>query len=253
VAFLNRDGVRIYYETAGDGPAVLFTHGFAASSHMFTANTAELARDHTVITWDLRGHGRSDYPDDQAAYSPDLAIGDVLALLDALGADRAVIAGHSLGGFLSLKFHHDHPDRVRALMLIDTGPGYRNPDGRDGWNRMAERYATDLEARGLGGLPGRGELSADVHRDASGLIRAARGILVQHDATVIESLPGIEVPTLVIVGEDDQPFLSGSKYMAAKIPNATLAVIPGDHAPNLSSPEIFDSALRDFLDGLPAG
>ena len=80
-----------------------------------------------------------------------------------------------------------------------------------------------------------------MHRDATGLIRAARGILTQFDGQVIESLPGIAVPTLVIVGEDDTPFLDGSRYMAAKIPGAELAVIPdAGHAPNISNPAEFE-------------
>ena len=74
------------------------------------------------------------------------------AILDAAGVDRAVIGGHSLGGYLSLAFHVAHPERVAALVLIDTGPGYRSDDGRQKWNRMAEGYAADLEQKGLAAL-----------------------------------------------------------------------------------------------------
>lgn len=252
MGWLDRDGVRIRYDVTGSGPAVLLTHGFGASAHMFAATAAVIARDHTVITWDMRGHGGSDYPQDPTQYSAAKAVGDMVALLDAAGFDRAVLAGHSLGGYLSLAFNVAHPNRVRALILNDTGPGYRKDEGRAEWNQLAERYAVSLERSGLAGLPGSGELTANVHRDESGLIRAARGILAQHDATVIESLPTIAAPVLVIVGELDTPFVGGSQYMAAKIPNAELVVIAGaEHAPNLSHPAEFDAAVRSFLDSLP--
>ena len=251
MAFIDRNGVRIAYDVIGQGPAILLTHGYAASSHMFKANAAALAIDHTVITWDMRGHGQSDYPTDPAEYSADRAVGDILALLDTVGAGRAVIGGHSLGGYLSLAFNRDRPDRVRALVMIDTGPGFRNPEGRQRWNDMAERRAVAFEKHGLEAIAGEGELDPTVHRDSSGLILAARAMLPQQDASVMESLPDIRVPTLVIVGEDDSGFIAGSEYMAAKIPAATLKMIPGDHAPNLSNAATFDAVLREFLDSLP--
>ena len=89
------------------------------------------------------------------------------------------------------------------------------------------------------------------HRNADGLARAARGILTQHDATVIDSLRHIVVPTLVIVGENDKPFVGASQYMAHKIPHARLTVIEGaGHAPNVSHRDQFDAALGGFLDEL---
>lgn len=246
---LDRDGVKISYDVHGRGPrTMLLTHGFAASSAMFARNVEALADDVTAITWDMRGHGRSDYPRDAGAYSPSLAVGDMLGLLDDVGADRAVVGGHSLGGYLSLELVLAHPERVEALVLIDTGPGFRNDAARDDWNAFAERYAVDMEARGLGGLPSSDELRTDVHRDASGLIHVARQVLPQYDAHVIEALPAITVPTLVIVGENDKPFLGAASYMAAKIPGATSVTVPGAaHAPNVSHPDVFNHHLRDFL------
>jgi len=250
---IDRGGVRITYDIVGDGPgpALLLTHGFSASAHMFRANLPAFAAHNTVITWDVRGHGRSDSPDDVAQYSPQLAVGDMAAILDAAGVERAVIGGHSLGGYLSLRFHLQHRDRTAGLVLIDTGPGYRQDAARAGWNEMAERSAVSFERRGLDALGGSAEVSGDVHRDASGLIHAARGILTQFDGQVIESLPGIAVPTLVIVGEDDTAFLDGSRYMAAKIPGAELAVIPNaGHAPNISDPAGFERVMTAFLAGV---
>jgi len=218
---------------------------------MWATTVDALSGHFRCITWDLRGHGDSAAPDDPNRYSPDLALEDMAALLDTCGIDRAVLIGHSLGGYLSLRFHLQHRDRTAGLVLIDTGPGYRQDAARAGWNEMAERSAVSFERRGLDALGGSAEVSGDVHRDASGLIRAARGILTQFDALVIESLPGIAVPTLVIVGEDDTPFVDGSKYMAAKIPGAQLAVIAdAGHAPNIAQPAEFERVLTTFLDGI---
>jgi pimeloyl-ACP methyl ester carboxylesterase len=231
---LARDGVRIHYEIRGSGPALLLTHGFTGSSALYEKNVAALARANTVITWDIRGHGRSDCPADPAAYTVPLSVADMAALLDLAGAERAVIAGHSLGGFLSLEFHLAHRSRVAGLILIDTGPGYRSDGPRAGWNERAERFARDFEAKG-------GER-------ALGLARAARGILAQHDGRVLESLPTIAVPTLIVVGEHDTPFLAGSRYMSDKIPGAKLAVIAdAGHSPNIDQPEEFARVVSGFL------
>ena len=90
------------------------------------------------------------------------------------------------------------------------------------------------------------------HRDASGLARAARGMLTQRDARVMGVLPEIKVPALIVVGADDAPFLAASDYMAAKIPGARKVVIPAaGHAVNIDQPQAFIDAVLPFLDGLP--
>jgi pimeloyl-ACP methyl ester carboxylesterase len=240
--------VHVHHEIVGTGAAVLFTHGFAASSHMYAATVADLSADHTAITWDIRGHGKSDSSTDPTEYSVAASLDDMATSLDAADAERAVLVGHSLGGYLSLEFTLAHPARVEGLVLVDTGPGYRNDQGREAWNEMAERYAADLDERGLDGLPGSAELDPSVHRSAEGLALAARGILRQRDGHVLEALPTIAAPTLVVVGERDEPFLAGSRYMAAKIPRARLVVIEGaGHAPPVTHPDAFNAALRSFL------
>jgi pimeloyl-ACP methyl ester carboxylesterase len=250
---LDRDGVKIHYRVAGSGPAVLLTHGYSASSRMFDANVDALAHDHTVVTWDIRGHGDSDYPSDPDLYSVPLSVADMAALLDVVGAERAVIGGHSLGGFLSLEFDLAHHERVAGLLLIGTGPGYRKDEARDAWNGLCERFARRFEERGLDAIGRSEELRADLHRDASGLVLAARGILAQRDARVIDSLPHITVPTLVVLGANDEPYVGSSTYMAHKIPGATLVEIPdAGHAPNVSQPGIFNREVRAFLERVPA-
>jgi len=248
---LDRDGVKLYYEIHGQGPALILTHGYSATSQMWAGQIAPLEPHFTVITWDMRGHGQSDYPQDQAQYSEEATVADMAALLDQAGAEDAIVGGLSLGGYMSLAFHRAHPDRTRALLIIDTGPGYKNDAARDGWNKNALARAEKFEAEGL---PDPARVSPEVrlarHRDATGLARAARGMLTQRDARVIESLPGIKVPSVVIVGADDTPFLAASDYMAAKIPGAKKVVIEGaGHAANLDQPQAFNQALLEFLKG----
>jgi pimeloyl-ACP methyl ester carboxylesterase len=248
---LNRDGVKIHYEVAGEGPALILTHGYSSTAEMWDGQIAPLARRFKVVTWDMRGHGQSDYPVDPAAYSEEATVADMAALLDAVGAKDAVVGGLSLGGYMSLAFHRAHPERTRALLIVDTGPGYKNDQARDGWNESAIRRAERFEAEGFGDLSKAiPEVRLARHRDASGLARAARGMLTQRDARVIESLPAIAVPAVVIVGANDTPFLAASDYMAAKIPGAKKVVIPdAGHSANIDQPEAFNAAVLGFLNG----
>lgn len=249
MAKLNRDGVELYYEVHGEGPALLLTHGYSATSQMWRGQVEALSKHHQLILWDMRGHGRSDYPADQAAYSETATVADMAALLDAVGAKRAIVGGLSLGGYMSLAFHLAHPERVRALLIIDTGPGYRKDEARDGWNATSVKTAERYEKDGLGRLAsGSIEMRTSHHRDAEGLAKAARGMLTQRDAGVITSLPTIAIPSIVVVGANDTPFLAASDYMAAKIPGAKKAVIPdAGHAANIDQPEAFNAAILGFL------
>ena len=250
---IDRDGVRIYYEVHGSGPPLLLTHGYSSTSAMWQGQIAALSKHHKLVLWDMRGHGQSDYPDDPAAYSEALTVADITALLDAVGADRAIVGGLSLGGYMSLAFYRAHPERVRALLIIDTGPGFKKDDAREAWNQRARATGDRFEREGLGGLKSSSpERSSVSHRDASGLARAAGGMLTQRDARVIESLPNIKVPALIVVGANDAPFLAASDYMAAKIPGAEKVMIPAaGHVVNIDQPQAFLDAVLPFLDGLP--
>lgn len=254
MAIIDRDGVAIYYEAHGAGPALLLSHGYGATCRMWDGQVAALAARWRVVLWDMRGHGQSGDPADPALYSQALSVGDMAAVLDACGIDSAVIGGLSLGGVMSLAFHLAHPHRVRALMLFDTGPGFRNPEARRQWNERAEARAQALETRGDAEARGGRETRLGRHRSARGLAGAARGMLAQHDSQIFDSLPAIAVPTLVLVGGDDRNFLGAADYMTAKIPNAHKVVIAdAGHASNLDQPFAFNYAVLQFLGPLTAG
>ena len=252
-ALLN--GIEIRYDVRGDGPALLLSHGYSATGRMWDGQLAAFSDRHRVIAWDMRGHGETESPNDPTLYSAGATVADMKALLSHLGVQRGVIGGLSLGGYVSLAFALAHPGMVRALVICDSGPGYRNADARAAWNKRAHERAAELEAHGLGVLAGRSREMREAmgqHASAQGLAHAARGMLAQEGPHVIDGLPSIRVPTLVIVGDRDEPFLAPCRYIAGKIPGARLEVIEGaGHSANLDQPETFNRVLGDFLGTLP--
>src|SRR2546427_5602833 len=144
------NGINVRYEDSGSGAAVFLTHGYAATGRMWEPQRQALNdAGYRLITWDMRGHGGTDSPDDPAQYSEALTVQDMTVLLDMLSTEQAVVGGLSLGGDMSLAFYLTHPGRVRALVLCDTGPGYRNSGGRAVWDRQAAKRALNFEQNGL--------------------------------------------------------------------------------------------------------
>ena len=121
--YLDRDGVKLYYEVhMGNGPPLLLSHGYSSTSAMWAGQIAALSKNFKLIIWDMRGHGNSDYPEDQSAYSEAHTVKDMAALLDeTCGASgKAIVGGLSLGGYMSLAFNRVYPQRVLGLLIIDT-------------------------------------------------------------------------------------------------------------------------------------
>ena len=251
---IDRDGVAIHYTAQGSGPPVLLSHGYGATCRMWDGQVSAFAGRHRsspgTCAANGRRPGRSGRSDSQAL----TRVGDMRGGAgDRCEVERAVIGGLSLGGVMSLAFHIAHPERVAALLLCDTGPGFRNPEARAQWNERALARARELDDKGFAALSGGDETRLGAHRSARGLAGAARGMLAQFDDGLIRSLPGIAVPTLVLVGSEDTHFLGAADYMASKIPGARKAVIEGaGHAANLDRPKAFNTAVGEFLAGLPA-
>ncbi|MCR9279858.1 MAG: alpha/beta fold hydrolase [Pseudomonadaceae bacterium] len=253
MALLDRNGVNIYYEVHGEGPTLILTHGFSATSAMWKPQLSALGEHYQVVVWDMRGHGQSDSPADDSAYSEAHTTADIAALLDAVGAQSAIVGGLSLGGYMSLAFYADYPERVDSLLIIDTGPGFKKDAARTAWNVTANTSGDNIEKLGEVALSaGSAERAAAVHKDLAGVVRAARNMLTQHNDRVIQSLPDIKVPALVVVGADDEPFLAATDYMAAKIPLSRKVIIDNaGHASNIDQPETFNRAVLGFLADLP--
>lgn len=118
---LVEERVRLYYEVHGEGPLIILSHGFSSWSGMWRGQIEPLTQaGYKVLIWDMRGHGRTSYPDDPSVYSEKLTVADIEALLNEVGGagSSAIVGGLSLGGYMSQAFYKSHPDRVEALLII---------------------------------------------------------------------------------------------------------------------------------------
>ena len=159
------NGIEINYtDSGGEGPAVVFSHGYLMDHTMFGRQVTALAPEYRVITWDQRGHGGTRAT---GAFTYWDSAADVLALLDHLGIERAVLAGMSQGGFLSLRAALTVPDRVRALVLIDSQAGQEDPANAPGYEQMHQAWLEQRARAGAGG----GRLDHLGPRPVGGLVR----------------------------------------------------------------------------------
>lgn len=199
--------MRLHVEHHGppDAAPILLTHGGGDDSSTWRGQVPHLATRWRVTTWDLRGHGRSERPEGAEHYDRAAAIADLLAVLATAGVDAtrpATLVGHSLGGYLSLAATILHPELVRSLVLVATGPGFRDAEARRRWNDGIAALAPRL------GLP------ADVARLAE-----------QPDALVIDRLAEVACPVLVVVGSEDSRYHAGCRYLE-RVLDAELVVVP---------------------------
>jgi pimeloyl-ACP methyl ester carboxylesterase len=259
------DGVALYAEAHGTGLPVLFSCPLNTTCENWRPQVDPLvAKGFRVVLWDFRGHGRSSAPDDPAAYSMGQVVDDLGRVLEwAAPATPAVLGGLSFGGLASLHFALRAPDRVRGLLLIDSGPGFKNPKAQENWTRATERAASFIEKRGLqrfvekavattvgrrSELPAaRTAAEAIAAQDPAGLAHFARRVAAVAPP-VIDDLPSIDVPALVIVGEEDEPYLLAADVMTAKLPRARKVTVPGaGHIVNIEETDAFDAAVISFL------
>ena len=249
------NGIKLNYEVHGEGYPVVFLHGFVGTVNMWRPQVPAISGEYKFVIYDARGHGESESPASVDTYSADIVVEDLYQLLDTLGVEKAVVGGLSMGGYESLRFYLTHPEKVAALILMDTGPGYRNPVRRDEWNKQQEERAALLMSQGIeafaAGAPSYTPREHILKLDPVGLANMARKVVAQFDSWVIDNLDKVKVPTLVLVGEKDTPFLAAGEYMAKAIPNARHVVVPdAGHASNLDNVEVFNEAVLDFLRGL---
>jgi len=264
------DGVELYVEAHGAGAPIVFSCGYSTTRENFRPLVEPLvAAGHRVVLWDYRGHGDSGAPHDANAYSFDQVIDDLSRVLDwAAPGEAFVLAGFSFGGALSLHFALRKPERVRALVLIDTGPGFKNPEAQKGWLAQIEKIAVNLETKGLESfvtsraaataIGRRPELPAAQH--AARAIAAMQPHGVAHFGrrvsgpvpACIDELAQIAAPALVVIGAEDEAYLRAADVMAARIPGATKVVIPGaGHVTTIEEPAAVTAALLDFLAKVP--
>jgi pimeloyl-ACP methyl ester carboxylesterase len=256
------NGQQIYYEdTGGDGPAVVFSHGLFMDHEMFAPQVEALKGRYRCITWDERGHAGT-ATDTLAPFSYYDSANDLAALLAHLGVKRAVLAGMSQGGFLSLRCALTHPEIVRALVLIDTQAGVEAPERLKGHMQLADAWATgglsdpiaDMVAGIIlgDGWSGAAAWKAKWRKITPVNLLGCMNTLATRD-DVTDRLGAIKVPALVVHGDADAAIeLSLAETLTAGLAEAKLVVVPGaGHAANLTHADVVNPAIAAFLDGLP--
>jgi len=260
------NGVNLYYEEAGQGLALVFVHEFAGDYRSWHLQGRFFSRRYRTISFNARGYPPSDVPEDPKAYSQDQAADDIRSLLDALKIAKAHVCGLSMGGYATLHFGLRHPERALSLVVAGAGYGSDDPDGnRKDCEQVARRFETEgmektgdfyahgpsrvqlLEKDPAGWQEFRDRLCAG---SAKGHALTMRGVQMRRPTvySLEARLTRLEVPTLIVTGDEDEPCLEPALFMKRKIPTAALVVLPkSGHAVNLEEPAAFNRAVLEFL------
>lgn len=268
------DGTRLYVEIAGEhGDPILFIHEFGGNYDAWEPQMQAFARSNRCVTYAARGYAPSDIPEDVQKYSQAIAVSDALAVLDGLGIEKAHIVGLSMGGFTALHFGLDHPDR--ALSLVVAGAGYGCEKGREEYFRgvslqVAENFAGDprefSKTYALGASRvqfqnkdprGWAAFAERLARHSSiGAPNTMRGVQARRPAfwELEDRLREMTVPTLVMVGDEDDHCLQPGIYLKQVLPAAGLAILPKTgHTLNLEEPDQFNALLSGLFAQVAAG
>ena len=268
------DGVRLYYEEAGEGLPVVFVHEFAGDHRSWEAQMRFFSRRHRCIAYAARGYPPSDVPEDVGSYSQARAAADIVAVMDGAGIERAHVVGLSMGAFATLHFGLDHPER--ALSLVVAGIGYGAEKRHEAEFRAnAEAAARGFETQGsrrfaeiYGSSAARVQFEAKDPRgwremvrwlgehDPRGAANTMRGVQAQRPSLydLAERLGRLALPTLIIAGDEDDQTLQPGIFLKRTIPASGLLVLPKTgHTINLEEPAAFNQAVADFHAQVTAG
>lgn len=238
--------LRLHHEVTGSGsPAIVLTHGLAATAATWAAQVEGLSTSFQVVTWDLRGHGQSPGSPGDCRLS-DLA-NDLCSVFDAARLDRAVVLGHSAGGVVAMQFALDHPERCAGLVLVGTAS---ECNARS--NEFYETLATIALERGMAPVRrrlGLGSSEPDpTEVDPQTFARVARVMADLHHEPLTPRLNEIRCPTLIIVGEKDFLGAGGSVILSRHIADSELHIVPQrGHGIFLEDPLGFNELVDGFL------
>ena len=268
------DGVRLYFEETGTGHPVILVHEFAGDLRSYELQMRHFGKRYRTIAFNARGFPPSDVPEQVSSYSQARAADDILAVLDHIGRRQAHIIGLSMGGFATLHFGLRHPQRALSLCIGGCGYG-AEPDKRDTFRAEADVIASMIRTEGMSAFaeryaygPTRVQFEnkdprghAEFKRMLSehspvGSANTQQGVQKERPSlyTLIEDMRRINVPTLIITGDEDWPCLSPGILMKQSIPTAALAVIPNaGHAINIEEPNEYNRIISDFLAQVESG
>ncbi|MBN1201059.1 MAG: alpha/beta fold hydrolase [Anaerolineae bacterium] len=255
--------VTLFYKESGQGLPVVLLHGFPFDQCIWQAQRDVLSDTFRVITPDLRGHGQSPAPD--GTYYMDVLAGDVIALLDSLGIERAVWVGHSMGGYVVMAALRTAPERVMGVGLVATHPYADTAEKRlqrlksatlalnEGAASLALGMMSILFAPAVNrkSLMAQGIYHVMVHTPPVGIAGALRGMAERPDS--LKTLCDASVPVAIMAGEDDQIVTpETSRQVARTIPASLVFIADAGHMPMVEQPGATTSALRTFLTSLDA-
>jgi pimeloyl-ACP methyl ester carboxylesterase len=268
------DGTRLYYEEAGTGTAIVFAHEFGGTYRSWEPQMRAFARRHRCVTFAARGYPPSDVPQDVERYSQSIAVQDIVAVMDAAGIDRAHVVGLSMGGFAALHLGLEHPARARSLVVAGAGYGaekqfeayFRDVSlevarqfEEQGSVQFAKTYSLGASRVQFQNKDPRGWREfADLlgQHSATGAANTMRGVQARRPSIydLEERLRAMRVPTLVMVGDEDDHCIQPGVFMKRTIPACGLCVLPNSgHTLNLEEPEAFNRFVGDFVAQVEAG
>lgn len=267
-----KDGFQLYTETQGSGAPIVFVHELAGSCRSFDLQVKEWRGQWQCVTFNARGYPPSEIPPSVDSYSQEIAARDIGAVLDGLKLADAHLVGVSMGSASTLQFAIANPSRVRSITLTSIGSGADLAPGefaasmealasltlKDGMRALAEHY---------GAAPTRYRLKeknpAEYHHfieqiaagSPLGITNTMRGVqqrrppLYAHQAAIA----ALMVPALIVLGEEDEPCVKPSHFLAQTLPGARLEVIPKtSHAVNLEEPALYNRRVLSFIEGAEA-
>jgi pimeloyl-ACP methyl ester carboxylesterase len=268
------NGVALSCEDVGGGVPMIFVHEFAGEAASWQPQIRFFSRRYRTITFNARGYPPSDVPEDPSAYSQVQAVEDIRGVLDHLKIAKAHVIGLSMGGYATLHFGLCHPER--ALSLVVAGAGYGSKvEERDAFRRDCATIADRLEREGMDTAAetyARGPTRVQfIDKDPAGWTefrdRLKRQSAIGHALTMRgvqmkrpsiyelgDQLARLDVPTLIMTGDEDEPCLEPALFMKRTIPTAGLLVLPkSGHTINLEEPDAFNRAVLDFVTTVDAG
>jgi pimeloyl-ACP methyl ester carboxylesterase len=270
------NGIEINYEVHGEGTPLVLAHGYTASLDMWREQVPALSAKHRLVIYDTRGHGETTAPADLGRY--EIArdyVADQLALMDHLDIEQAYVGGLSMGGMIAQEFALQHPRRVRALLLFDTGPGVggmmRDVAQSAQFQKMREMMQAMARTKGMAAIvdamrdspvqfrPPGGVIPDAVRRHVENMRKMSvdgylGGSKAMHEwAGTLDRLYTITAPTLVLVGEQDN-LLAASQVIYSRIVGSRLVVLRNaGHGTNMWRPDAFVRETLDFLATVDAG
>jgi pimeloyl-ACP methyl ester carboxylesterase len=265
------NGVNIYYEITGEGFPLVWSHEFGGRHESWDPQVKFFSRRYQVITYAARGYPPSDVPADPEAYSQDQMVEDLYLLLRHLGIEKAHLGGLSMGGSVVLNFGFAHPETAASLIVAAAGSGTTD---REAFDAMVRGVSDRLLSEGMEAVANDYSMSATrvqlLRKDPKGW-EEFRSALASHSALgsaltfqgfqlkrptiydLEDKLRRLRVPTLVLIGDEDEPCVEAAIFMKRKIPRAGLAVFPqSGHAINLEEPDLFNRTVLDFLTAVEA-